>query len=288
MKKIYSVLFVALATQLMLSCSKEPTPTNADFTASITFFTEGDFEWRRDAKDMTADGYNMTDLWVFDYVGNTLVQTIHQDDNSASDFGSPTIDLAYGTHTLYFVASRGNTPTVNTTSHSISWVKPYDTFWKAYDITVSASTSSASAQTVTLDRVVTKLYLTFTDVIPTNAATFTITPTTWYYGLDYTTGNPTDARTSQEVVVNIPANCIGQANQHSTLFGFSGTTEWTTNLAIASHDGNGNLIGQASIPNAPFVRNRATEYSGALWSATGGSWGVNLNTNWGNPYQGSW
>ena len=168
MKKILS-LFAAGAL-LFAACCKDTAETP---TKSITFSCSGD--WTQDTKDLTANGSSMTDVWVFDYVGNTLVQTIHQDDNTAADFGSPSLNLAFGTHTLYFVTSRGLTPTVNTTAHTITWVKPYDTFHKALTLTVDNSTGS---QAVTLERMVGKLKMTINDAIATGTTQFIVTPTT--------------------------------------------------------------------------------------------------------------
>jgi hypothetical protein len=42
----------------------------------------------------------MTDLWLFDYVDGTLVQTVHQVSTDA-DFGTPAPTLAYGEHRIY-------------------------------------------------------------------------------------------------------------------------------------------------------------------------------------------
>ena len=165
MKKILSLL--AAGALLFAACCKDTTETP---TKSVTFNCNGD--WQQ-TKDLSANGSSMTDIWVFDYVGGVLQQTITQSDNTASDFGTPTLNLTYGTHTLYFVTSRGITPTVNTTNHNITWVKPSDTFHKTLSITVDANTTG---QTVTLERVVAKLKMTINDAIATGTTAFLVTP----------------------------------------------------------------------------------------------------------------
>ena len=103
---------------------------------------------------------NLTDLWIFDYVGAELKQTIHQASTDAS-FGSASLSLDYGEHTLCFVASRGSEPTV--TAPTISWVKPSDTFWAALSLNVQPA--SSASQSVTLHRVATRLRIAITDEI---------------------------------------------------------------------------------------------------------------------------
>jgi len=276
MKKVFTLL--AAASLLFAACCKEATETP---TKSVQFFTSGD--WTQNAKDLSANGSSMTDVWVFDYVGGTLVQTVHQDDNTDSDFGSPTLDLAFGTHTLYFVASRGLTPTVNTTDHNITWVKPSDTFHKALTITVDNTTGS---QDVTLERMVAKLKMTINDAIATGTTQFLVTPTTWYYGMDYTDGSPTAQATSQAITVNCPSANIGLSGQFVTVYTFSSSAQWQTNITFAASNGT-STISSVSIPNVPIQRNHSTDYSGNLFT-NGGTSTLTLNDTWDTPFTGTW
>ena len=276
MKKILS-LFAAGAL-LFAACCKDTAETP---TKSITFSCSGD--WTQNTKDLTANGSSMTDVWVFDYVGNTLVQTIHQDDNTAADFGSPSLDLSFGTHTLYFVASRGLTPTVNTTAHTITWVKPYDTFHKALTLTVDNSTGS---QSVTLERMVGKLKMTINDAIATGTTQFIVTPATWYYGMDYTDGSPTASASNQAITISCPSNYVGESGKFLTVFTFSSSAQWNTNITLAASNGT-STISSVAINNIPIQRNRSTEYSGNLFT-NNGSTTLSLNDTWGDPITGTW
>jgi hypothetical protein len=159
----------------------------------------------------------MTDVWVMDYVGGELKQQVHQVSADA-DFGSPTLSLSVGAHTLYFVASRGTEPALDTDARTLTFSKVNDTFWAAKALNVSATTTGTQA--VALDRIATKLRITFSDAIPTGAATFNVTPAQWYYGFNYTTGEPTTATASQPITVNIPSSYIGLTGQSVSLFGF--------------------------------------------------------------------
>ena len=283
-----------LAAMVLTACEKEVTSNNGeDGTSSIvgkkfTFIVKGDFtdEWKPVTRGyLAADGKDMTDLWVLDYVNGTLVQQIHQSDNTAEDFGRPSMTLAYGTHHVYFVASRGTLPVLNTDIGTITWSSVRDTFWKDYEVTV-VSTSNGN-RAVTLDRVVTKLSLVFTDAISADAATINMTPATWYYGLNYTTGEPTTATASQTNIMQVPAGYAGRTDVSAAYFSISPSTEWATDITVNSKDADGNIIGQGVMASVSLKRNRVTEYSGPLFTS-GGAMSLSLNATWDTSETGTW
>ena len=294
MKRLF---IMALAVATLTACEKEII-TEEDATVSdgsaiektkkFTFTVKGDFsnEWKPVTRGyLSADGKDMTDLWVLDYVGGQLVQQIHQSDNTAEDFGQPVMNLSYGAHHVYFVASRGASPVLNTTDGTITWSSVRDTFWKDYEVSV-VSTSNGN-RSVTLDRVVTKLMLAFTDAISNDAFSINFTPATWYYGLNYKTGEPTAATTSQTIVTTLPDSYKGQSGVVLSYFSISPSDEWTSNISLNSKDGDNHIIGQANITSVPFVRNRQTEYSGPLFTS-GGSMSLSLNDTWATSVTGTW
>jgi hypothetical protein len=264
-------------------------------TKKFTFTMKGDFsgEWkkngngiaeqktkqaaRRTAGYLAADGRDMADVWVLDYMNGQLVQQLHQGDNTAEDFGKPVMSLAYGSHHVYFVASRGTTPTLNAGTHSIVWERPSDTFYKDYEVNV-VSTSNGN-RAVTLDRVATKLKLTVTDEVKAECAEVAVEPVAWYYGWDYVNGAPV-AQQQTERVVAVPANLVGTSGQLAVaIFGLSGSTEWTTDVTVSARTAEHAVIGTATMTDVPFKANRATEYSGPLFGS-GGSLTLSLNTDW--------
>lgn len=275
-------------TQTAFGITVNPDWDGEDFYhfSRITFNISGDFSFS--TSDMTrsleADGKSMTDIWALDYLDGTLQQQIHQTAADA-DFGTPTMTLSLGTHHLYFVASRGVGAVLNTTAHALTFTSVRDTFWKDYEITINSGTSSDN-RSVALDRIVTKLKLTFTDAIPEGAAAFNVTPSLWYYGIDYTTGEPSEATANGTITVNIPSSEIGVSNEAVSVFGFSPATEWTTDISISANSTT-SVLGSASISDAPFKRNRTTEYSGPLFSSSG-RMTVNLSTDWLDSHQATW
>ena len=280
----------------MTACQKTMLEENEDVEVvypgekvkKFTFALKGDFSdnWKPVTKAyMQSDGKDMTDVWVLDYMDGALVQQVHQSNNAAEDFGKPVMNLAYGVHQVYFIASRGVNPVVSTEAHTIIFDNVRDTFWKRYDVSVVATSNGNRA--VTLDRVVTKLRLTFTDEVPAAANSISIIPHTWYYGIDYLTGQPASAQTDAATVITIPDASKGQTGIQASLFGFSTAEEWNTDVVISSRTATDAVLGSATIAAAPFKANRVSDYSGPLFSA-GGSLSLSLNGEWEDSYQGTW
>ena len=307
---------MAVAAALMCGCEKElktseNVVTGDDVVVSgptkkFTFTVKGDFGSptfkdgdqgdasvngtegaapRRATTYLTDENNQMTDLWVFDFVGDDCVQSLHQT-TSDEAWGQPQMSLALGTHHIYFVASRGVSPVVNATDKTIVWSSVRDTYWKDYEVTV-VNTSNGN-RAVTLDRVVAKLKLTINDEIPTGTSTLTCTPASWHYGMNYTTGAPIAATSDQPITISIPSSYIGTIGQLSaSFFTVSGADEWTTNVGMTIKDGNSTTLGSAVIANAPLKRNRSTEYSGSLFSS-GGAVTVSVDGDWLTPHVGTW
>ena len=292
------VLFLLAASMLCTSCEKSvfndiEDEGGAEYPVygkvkKFTFTLKGDFsdEWKPVTRSyLNADDKDLTDVWVLDYMDGNLVQQLHQSDNTAEDFGQPVMNLSYGTHHVYFIASRGTDAVLDTENHLIKFGKISDTFYKDYEVSVVSTTNGNRA--VTLDRCVTRLRLTFTDAISDDAATINFAPRTWYYGWDYIAGVPADAKTEQTVTITIPDSEKGKTGVRANLFGFSTAAEWTTNVAINSNTSTNSIIGQASITSAPFKANRITEYSGPLFSSEG-SMTLSINSTWEDAYNGVW
>ena len=270
------------AALLMAACSQQPASENEKMV-DVTFDVSGDFSLTTTpiaTRALDADGKSMTDVWVLDYVGTELKQHVHQTATDA-DFGSPTLSLSVGAHTLYFAASRGTEPTLDTDARTLSFSKVNDTFWAVKVLNVSGTTIT---QAVALDRIATKLRITFTDAIPTGAATFNITPAQWYYGFNYVTGEPTTATASQPITVNIPSSYIGLTGQSVSLFGFSGSDAFTTDVAIDCQDADSHVLGAATVPSVQIKRNRISTLTGPLFSKTA-TIGFSLNTEWLDDYE---
>ena len=285
---------MALAAALMLqSCEyvqmddlTELEENTSQQTVTFRLSTDG---WTSSSQSLTrgaltADEAEMTDLWVFDYVGDELVQSeayTPEDD----DWGSPSLTLKLGTHHIYFVASRGDNPAVNDETQTITWGTPKDTFWASLTLTVTSG--GATQQRVTLNRVATKMRLQVSDLVPADIATLNVTPSTWYFGLNYSTGAATDAKTQQRTV-SVPASYAGTIGQlAASFFGISDAAEWQTDILVTAKDGEGNILGTATITDAPFQRNRVSVFSGHLFNGQG-AMDVTLDGTWIDDYTTTW
>ena len=249
--------------------------------ATVTFAFGGDVSIRPMTRASLTE-LNLTDVWVFDYVGGQLQATTHQTASDA-DFGAPTITAEYGDHTFYFVASRGDNPTSDGTT--ITWAKPSDTFWSSLTITVAPSTSAS--QSVTLHRVAARLRVTITDKIPTGLATLSVTPSHWYYGLNILNGEATDDRQTARTV-SVPSSYIGTTGQLiASFFTISPSTAWTTDVSLQALKADNTPMASISVADVAMQRNHITVYSGTLFGA-GRAISIDADDSWGDDIQGSW
>jgi hypothetical protein len=287
-------LMIGLTAALMLSSCEYVQVENLseleeNTSQKMVIFRLSADEWLFDKApvtrgSMTADDAEMTDLWIFDYVDGEMVQSLKYSPED-DDWGEPSVTLKLGTHHIYFVASRGDQPTVDEDESTIVWGTPKDTFWASLALNVTSG--GATSQSVTLNRVATKIRLQVNDLVPDGIATLNITPDTWYFGLNYTTGEATSSET-RERSVTVPSAYIGTTGRLvASFFGLSDATEWTTNIAVTAKDGNDQVIGSATITDAPFLRNRISSFSGNLFNGEG-SIDVTLDGAWTTDYTTTW
>lgn len=280
MKKI---LMMAVAAALLCGCEKAVIQDDdaAEMTKRVTFDIASN-GWEVSTRSLDSEGQEMTDLWIFDYVGGELTATVHKSQGDAG-MSEPVVQLKYGVHRLYFVASRGKQPTVS--GSTIVWSVPSDTFWKAIDLTVGDGLPSVVQ--VALDRVATRLRVHVSDLVPEGTASLSILPDEWWYGVDYTTGMAVDRRL-QERTVTVPAAYVGTTGDLvASIYGLSDDGEWTTGMEIKAYDGNGDVIGSVTLSNVPFMRNRTTDASGDLFSSST-TFGITLNDVWNADYYIEW
>ena len=263
MKKL-SIGLAAAMMLSMLSCTSDEQQTEKPVSMeqkTITF-TFGDMLTQHAMTRADISSLDLTDLWMFDYVGDELQQTVHQS-SSDEGFGAISASMGYGEHTLYFVASRGTTPAADTDAQTIIWAKPSDTFWATATITVSPS--SATSQSVSLSRVATRLRITVNDEVPAGAAKFVITPAQWYYGIDYTTGDGVAPSANQPREVNIPSSYIGTSGQLAiAIFGFVPSADWHTDITATLTASDESVLGQVVLEDVTLNKNITSSYSGGI------------------------
>lgn len=276
MKKI---LFAIVATTMLVGCVNDNEPEVNNFKR-VKIAVGGDMDFIQTR--LAANDKEMTDLWVFDYIGTELMQTVHQTP-SDENWGSPEMMLAYGDHTLYFVASRGSQPTV--TGTVIKWGGPSDTFWNEKTATVGKDSPANLA--VTLQRVSTRLRVKLKDFIPAEMASVTIAADTWYNSIDFKTGMTKESY-AESRQISIPEEYKETTGQLTiSLFGLSDSGEWVTNVTLTAKDNDGKVIGTATIEDVPFDRNRTSDYTGYLFGKDN-TVDVTLDDTWEESYTDKW
>jgi hypothetical protein len=286
MKKFQLSLAAALMLSMSACTSEEPkAEMPAGMEEKTITFTFGDVLTQHAMTRADITSLDLTDLWMFDYVGDELQQTIHQS-NMDQGFGAISASMGYGEHTIYFVASRGTTPTTDTNARTITWVKPSDTFWAT--ATVNVSPYSASSQAVSLSRVATRLRITVNDEVPAEAAKFVITPAQWYYGIDYTTGSGIAPSANQPREVSIPSSYIGTTGQLAiSIFGFVPSADWQTDITATLTASDESVLGQVMLEDVTLNKNITTAYSGGILG-TAKSFTLSADDVWGDEDIHTW
>ena len=258
------LLMAMAAAAMLLSCEKEEgltgRTTEADSMKAKTItFTFGEILHKAMARGTLVDA-SITDLWLFDYMGDELKQTIHQ--SSTDDgFGSVAVTAETGDHSFCFVASRGTGASVS--DGVITWEKPSDTFWAKSTFTITPTT--ATSQSVELQRVATKLKITITDEVPATLSKLTITADTWHSGINALTGEPT-AAAARTSAISVPASYAGTTGQLITsIFGICGD-DYTTDVSVTAIDASSKTIASVSLVDVPMKKNTTTSYSGPLFT----------------------
>lgn len=277
MKHLFLNLLIGLVAVCLTSCSRDDgddseaalnvsmeIPNDTLMThKTITFdFCDNAFSLQAMTR-ATLSELTMTDLWIFDYMGDELKQTTHQA-STDTGFGSPALSLEYGEHTFYFVASRGSDPVVNTDAATIVWSAVRDSFHGS--LTLNVQPSLGSTQAVSLNRCVGRLRITATDVVPTGAAKLVLSPSSWYYGLNYKTGEAVSSGAAP-LFVNIPDSYIGTTNLSASFYTISGASPWQVAVTVSLVASDESVIGAVAIADVPILRNHITSYAGGIVGA---------------------
>ena len=262
MKKL---LMAMAAAAMLLSCEKEEMLTakvnepKDSLQAKTITFTFGEITHHAMTRGTLADA-SITDLWLFDYIGEELKQTIHQS-STDEGFGSVAVTAETGEHSFCFIASRGTGATV--IGGIITWEKPSDTFWAKSTLTITPTT--ATSQSVELQRVATKLKITITDEVPSTLSKLTIVADTWHSGINALTGEPT-AAAARTSAISVPASYVGTTGQLvASIFGICGD-DYTTDVSVTASDANSQTIASVALVDVPMKKNTTTSYSGPLFT----------------------
>lgn len=226
---------------------------------------------------LTAEGREMTDLWVLDVVDGRVVQQLHQSPTDPA-WGAPQMSLTLGTHHVMFCASRGSAPELD--GSVLRWGKVLDTFFTDYEVTVVPTSNGNRA--VTLDRIITQLRTTIDDAIPSGMTQLLIEPDVWYNGIDLVTGELIEA--DGAIMVTMYPEDEGQKGIQVSASWLAPTEEYTTSVTYRAMNGS-SVTSTATADDVQFVRNRRTLLHGNMFGGSVAA-GVLLSTEWIADYDG--
>ena len=279
---------IALACLVAAGCDKPQTETPADAPADSTQTPQWEdtitirISFGDDNRTRASlEDVKMKDLWLYDYVGGSLVQTVHQS-STDEGFGSASVGITYGEHTFYIVASGGSDATTDGTT--ITWGRPGDTFYLAK--TVDLQPAGDKNVSLLLKRVATRLRIVPSDEIPADISSIAWQGT-WYYALNYLTGEA-DGAQSTERSVSVPASYIGTTGELTVVaYSLCPIDGYTTDIKITARRSDESAIAEINLSDVAFERNRLTILSGGLATSTR-SFGISVDDEWADDYNVGW
>lgn len=262
------MIFMILAT-ILASCAKNPENEELDERhgdeemIEMTISIIGPKWGEPQTRGLEADGQELEDLWIFEKRDEGVSLVVHQSKNDL-DFGSPKFKMQVGEKTLYIIASRGAQPSIDMEEMTISWLKPKDTFWASHEIEVSNNTSHIS---VTLQRVVAKMEVTLSDLIPDNLASVKVHADEWQHGLYIMSGEPSGI-SEDDFDFSVPDAYVGTEGALTIfLYTFAGETAWSSSFAFTGIADDGSAINTRELSSVRFRRNMITTVRGYLLSS---------------------
>ena len=279
---------LALACLVAVGCDKPQTETPTDAPADSTQMPQWEdtitirISFGDDNRTRASlEDVKMKDLWLYDYVGGSLVQTVHQS-STDEGFGSASVGITYGEHTFYIVASGGSDATTDGTT--ITCGRPGDTFYLAK--TVDLQPTGDKNVSLLLKRVATRLRIVPSDEIPADISSIAWQDT-WYYALNYLTGEA-DGAQSTERSVSVPASYIGTTGELTVVaYSLCPIDGYTTDIKITARRSDESAIAEINLSDVAFERNRLTILSGGLATSTR-SFGISVDDEWADDYNVGW
>lgn len=263
-----NILLLAIAACVLLGCSKAQEEPLQSVTFSVSNFAQSTspIDGAAQAPASLIDGDDvLTDLYLFD--GAT--QLIHQT-SDAQDFGTITVMLSVGEHTLHFVATRS--AGVTYADGVLYCTSLRNTFGKTITLNVAGGTN----ENVTLERIVGKLIITIEDEVPANAYNLRIQVGQLYHSLDVQTLYGVSPEPFDQTLTIV--NKVGMTGSTWTLPILSPDADgYETSYTLTATDADGHTIGQAT-GNVTLAPNTKTNLHGSLFTGTRSF--VQLNTSW--------
>ena len=254
-------------------------------TKKFTFHVKGAFQ--ADYADMSRAAVRLednntaciTDLWALDYAivpgesSPVLAQQVHQSPNDEA-FGMVTMNLAYGSHVIKFIASKGDTPVLS--ASALSWAKVKDTFTLDYPVEVVASSNGNRAPE--LKRAISDLQISMTDVVPAEATAVKVKLSKHYKSLllpSLATGESSE----YENTFTLSSANIGKGLNFHTYTLCPSSEAWKADVTVTAIGQNSTALSTFTIKDVELKQNRSTILKGEVFSR-GSGFSILIDDTW--------
>ena len=282
--------------RVKLTCSTELTLHDSDETESLDKARVARHLGGPRRAALTANGKTLTDLYVLDYDKATgkLLQVLHQT-SDAADFAEPDLVLDYGEHTLKVIATRSENPVLwdatstpwavepnvltsvtATLPTALASSKTSDTFGAQRDVSVGIGKSTQVS--ITLERMVAKLVVKSTDMLPADCSTITL-DLDEHCAVAWQTMDVMEAVKNQRVA-DI-AQYAGTTGTTFALYFFAPAAGYTTDMTFSMNRTAGEPYAVFTVPAVPLERNKITTITGSFYNHQQGVQ-IKVNDEWSN------
>ena len=210
----------------------------------------------------TATEASMTDIYVFDTSTSTSTSTLLLHQASTDEgFGTMTLILPYGDHSLTFIAGRGKG--VAYSDGVLSWTKPRQTYTCQKNITIQGATRLE--QQVTMSRYDAQLKVMADDELPAGVkADYTLSER--YTGINVATLAPT-SRTASWAWTEDFTGDEGKTGTYMSFYLFLPDEDGTVDVKVRYYDTAGTLA-EHTKAGVTLQRNAVTTLHGELLKAS--------------------
>lgn len=236
-------------------------------------------------RGLSADGYELTEIWVFDCLEDGCKLLAKQTSEEES-FGQVRFRLDFGEHKLAVVASRGEDADFSEENGRLVWGKVKDTFWNVKNLDVSGG--STMSFNLNLNRVAGKIKVDFLDVVPAELKKVNVYVAKWLTGIDVRTGEGVGSMTAttpteEEMEITVPSQYVGTQQLSISLWGFSLDDGFSSDVDLVWRNGLSSIISERLCTNVPIWKNKVTRISGELMKGEA-SGTLSVNGSWGDQY----
>lgn len=222
---------------------------------------------------------NCKHLVCLDYVNGAYKSQVVSSSTDNS-YGKISLDLAYGTHTLYFIGHNQPEAIIDKENLLLSFDKVTDTFISSITLTVDEDTKAT--QNITLHRCVAKFELKTTDAIPDKCTSVGITLKGGckYFDLKNEIGTSEQV---QSKTISISGTLVGTSNNSFSCYTFLNKDEKEVNIAYVAQDSEGKELFSKTFETVPLGINEITRYVGTFFTkktSAENNFGISVDSVW--------